>query len=325
MKQQRGMALLVVLMMLALMMLIATGINERWFLSFQRTSHQQSQLQGKWYALGMEDVAGRILLQDARDDGQHTHLAQYWANARQVFPLEDAELLGEISDAQACFNINAINTRSGSQSTEGPPYPVRLFNALLLNLGVDDHQAAGITAALQDWVDNDDQVTAQGAEDEYYAAMTPPYLTANQPLQDISELRLVRGITPELLQRLRPLVCALPTTSLKINLNTLRVTQSALLAAMTDNTLDITAAQQLIEQRPRTGWLSATDFLAQPVLVAATDLPKEVKGLLSVNSDYFTLRTVARFEDGSYILRSLLLRYNGKIAVVRRHTAIAGE
>jgi type II secretory pathway component PulK len=55
-----------------------------------------------------------------------------------------------------------------------------------------------VVGAIQDWIDPDDRLHLQGAEDDFYQGLTPPYFAKNGPIDDLSELLLVRGVTPEL-------------------------------------------------------------------------------------------------------------------------------
>ena len=56
-----------------------------------------------------------------------------------------------------------------------------------------------IADAILDWIDADNQPRAYGAEDSYYQGLSPAYQPRNGPLQALSELLQVRGVTPELL------------------------------------------------------------------------------------------------------------------------------
>ena len=56
-----------------------------------------------------------------------------------------------------------------------------------------------IADAILDWIDEDDQPRAYGAEESYYMGLTPAYRPRNGPLTSLDELLLVRGVTPELL------------------------------------------------------------------------------------------------------------------------------
>ncbi len=56
-----------------------------------------------------------------------------------------------------------------------------------------------IADAILDWIDADSTPRPQGAEADYYAALTPGYAPRNGPPATIEELLLVRGVTPQLL------------------------------------------------------------------------------------------------------------------------------
>lgn len=85
-------------------------------------------------------------------------------------------------------------------------------------------------------------------------------------MQDVSELRLLAGMDAALYQRLLPFVCVQPDDALQVNVNTLRPSQAALLVALFPGDLTLQEAQQLLHNRPRTGWSSVAAFLAQPTL-----------------------------------------------------------
>ena len=56
MKRQQGMALLVVLLLLAVMVTMASSMTQRFRMEWQRTYNQQLQLQNYWYLLGSETL-----------------------------------------------------------------------------------------------------------------------------------------------------------------------------------------------------------------------------------------------------------------------------
>ena len=65
----------------------------------------------------------------------------------------------------------------------------------------DDSEPAAIINSLKDWLDSgdDDAITGlSGAESSTYEDREPPYPARNGPVQDLDELLLVKGITPEL-------------------------------------------------------------------------------------------------------------------------------
>jgi hypothetical protein len=56
-----------------------------------------------------------------------------------------------------------------------------------------------IADAILDWFDADSEVRETGAEYEYYSSMLRPYMPQNGPPNSVSELLLIKGVTPELL------------------------------------------------------------------------------------------------------------------------------
>ncbi len=73
------------------------------------------------------------------------------------------------------------------------------------------YRAELIVESLWEFIDEDRSVqTRLGREDSEYLARSVPFYAANQPLADISEMRVVQGMDAGLYQKLKPLVCALP-------------------------------------------------------------------------------------------------------------------
>jgi len=322
-KRQKGVALLVVLLLLTLMVLVASSMSGRLQLELQRTLNLVRQDEGRWYALGGEALASKVLTQDLRDQPQKVDLSQYWASEGQRFPLRDGELRGRIRDAQACFNLNAINSSVATGAMAGEdalPYAAAVFKQLLLNLNVEEFSAANITDALRDWVDADNLlVSSLGAEDAYYEGLPVPYLPANGPLQDESELRALRGVDAGLYRRLLPLVCALPNSDLLVNINTLTSEQAPLLGALFLGSLSVEQAQSLLLARPREGWSRIEDFLALDELTGTGMAGDAVNKSLVVNSRYFESRVLVLLDRSQFRLSSLFQRQtNNQLRVIRR-------
>ncbi len=75
--------------------------------------------------------------------------------------------------------------------------PPMLEQAMRL-LAVDAAESAGIVASILDWIDRDKNPHVNGTESDYYESLDPPYQCKDGYMDDISELLLVRGVTPEL-------------------------------------------------------------------------------------------------------------------------------
>lgn len=271
--QQRGIAVVLAMGVTAFAAIAATAILVSQSTWSRRAELTAAHVQAQAVLEAGADWA-RALLSDDRRIGNVDHLGEPWALKLPAMRVENGELLGAIADEQGLFNLNNL-------VAEGKVNLVQLahLRRLLAILGLPDELAD----ALADWVDNDGQPQPRyGAEDEYYLALNPPYLTANRRLTDLDELALVRGFDDNVRARLRPYVTALPATT-RVNVNT---APPEVLAAVIQG-LDLADAQILAAQRDRAYYRSIDDFLKR--LPGGTEVDKNE---LSVSSDYFmaTLR-----------------------------------
>ncbi|ENY71265.1 general secretion pathway protein K [Aeromonas diversa CDC 2478-85] len=334
-KGERGMALLVVLLILAVMVIVAANMSGRLQIELRRTANQVAGKQAWWYALSAEALVAKALAQDAKDNANVTHLGQYWARKETVFPVPDGQLKGEVRDLYGCFNLNSLEARIGGTNPNGgtnpdgsqpggtanpddplsQPLPAQAFRILLTELGMDEYDAVQLTDALRDWIDKDTVlVSSYGAEDAYYEGLNPPYLPANQRLLSLSELRMVRGVTPDLYRKLSPYLCVRPDGELKVNVNTLAADQGALLTALSLGKLPADEAKRILTDRPRNGWKSSDEFLQQ---VPAWE--QKARASVVVKSERFAARLVAEVGDSRAFLVSEFQREkDNKFKVVRR-------
>jgi general secretion pathway protein K len=58
---------------------------------------------------------------------------------------------------------------------------------------VDDDEIAELLGAWGDWLDEDDGVRVDGAEEEFYQSLDPPYLPRQASFESVDEILLIRG------------------------------------------------------------------------------------------------------------------------------------
>jgi general secretion pathway protein K len=322
MGKQRGIALLVVLLMLSLMVSMAATITLRYRLAWQRTYNQQVQLQNEAFLIGAEDYAITALRDQLNKTPNKMALDQHWAQPmhQDVAPIV---FDGIVRDQQACFNLNALSsdeaTDSDSGDTSTAAYIPKVFQHLLMGLGVEEDQALAITEATQDWLDSNSDPRNSGAEDSDYQAMNPPYLTGNTLMQDVSELRAVKGVSATLYRQLQPYICALPVTDMTININTLRPTQAKLLSALLYNTISDDDAKTILVSRPEAGWDSLSDFTDLPAISSSSEADA-ISSVIALRSYYFQAILQATQDQHTTRLISLIQRQSSnKLTVIRRH------
>lgn len=108
-RSQRGVALLIVMLMLALMVTIAASITERSGKAWQRTSNLLNRSQARWYALGAEALISSVLQRDAKASPQSTFIGQPWSKVDHQIMSDGSEIRAQVQDGQACLNLNALS------------------------------------------------------------------------------------------------------------------------------------------------------------------------------------------------------------------------
>ncbi|QDP00024.1 type II secretion system minor pseudopilin GspK [Thalassotalea sp. PS06] len=121
--KQQGVALVIVLLVIAMTTIIATQMSGTLMFQQQRTENLESNQQAYWYAMGAEAFAKSVLYADFQENKKVTHLGQRWALGETRFPVDLGEISGEIFDLQACLNLNALGneeTANNNSSVESP-------------------------------------------------------------------------------------------------------------------------------------------------------------------------------------------------------------
>jgi general secretion pathway protein K len=319
---QKGVALITVMLIVALIAILATQMTARLQLQMQRTTNIGSNQQAYWYAMGAEAFAKRVLIQSLEDDAEVTHLGQMWAQGENTFPVAFGQITGEITDLQSCFNLNALRTDDGS-SVKGATKPIarKAFEELLIALSIESvgsFEAESMADALSDWLDTDESITGSGgAEDSDYAAKEFPYLTANHYLASIGELRVIEHFSVEVINKLKDYVCVLPGSNLnKVNINTIAQDKPEILVAMLG--ISQNDASQALSAREEEGFKSVDDFFALPELSKA-QISADQKQQFAVKSEYFKLKATASFNNSYFALNTIMQVDNkNNISVISR-------
>ena len=319
---QKGVALITVMLIVALIAILATQMTARLQLQMQRTTNIGSNQQAYWYAMGAEAFAKRVLIQSLEDDAEVTHLGQMWAQGENTFPVAFGQITGEITDLQSCFNLNALRTDDGS-SVKGATKPIarKAFEELLIALSIESvgsFEAESMADALSDWLDTDESITGSGgAEDSDYAAKEFPYLAANHYLASIGELRVIEHFSVEVINKLKDYVCVLPGSNLnKVNINTIAQDKPEILVAMLG--ISQNDASQALSARGDEGFTTVEDFFSLAELSKA-DISAEQKKQFAVKSEYFKLKATASFNNSYFALNTIMQVDNkNNISVISR-------
>ncbi|SHO58364.1 type II secretion system minor pseudopilin GspK [Vibrio quintilis] len=320
-RKNRGVALIIVLLLLAMMVSIAAVMSERLFTQYKRASHQIMYQQAYWYSIAVEGLAESAIENSYQDDDDTVNMSQPWAVRGRKYPLDYGLVEGDIFDKQACFNLNVLAKAKAEPGSTERPYLLQVFQYLLESVSVENYQAELIADSTYDYIDSNQTVNTQnGVEDSYYESMSPAYVAPDGLLADATELRAVQGVSGQAMEKLLPLICTLPVTTWRLNINTISEKQANLLVAVFHPYLSKSSAVQLIQNRPFAGWSSLDDFLAENELSAVNEtVLSNAKKYLGIDSTYFELDAQISVDDARVRIRSLLHSDDREnVTVIRR-------
>jgi type II secretory pathway component PulK len=192
-----GIALIIVLIVIVALGILAGGFAYTMKVETKLARNASFDVEMEWLARSGFELAKYVLGQGSMGpQGQVDSLNQKWAGGPGStndplgeLPLENyqignATLSVKIEDNDRKFNINMADE-------------FILRNALTL-IGVDASESTTIIDSILDWRDPDDDPHSSGTESDTYESFAPPYFAKNGPIDDLTELLLVRGVTPAL-------------------------------------------------------------------------------------------------------------------------------
>ena len=310
-QHQRGAALLIAMIILALIATMASAMVWQQWRAVQVEAAERARVQAAWILSGALDWARLILREDARNGGAD-HLGEPWATPLAEARLStflaadksntddgpEAFLSGSITDAQSRYNLRNL-VDAGLVVPAEQAVLQRLFESITVPSEVAARIATGMNRALNESTTG----TGTGAD-------------ANPPLlpQSVSQLTWL-GVDEATIRLMAPYVVLLPVRT-TVNINT---APAQVLAAVIDK-LDLGGAERLVEARQRNPF----DVLekAQPLLGGSIVLDAR---RVSVGSSFFELRGRLRLVDRVLEERSLVERQGLLVVPLQRQRESSRE
>ncbi len=312
-RRQRGVALLVAMVVVALVVTAAGGIVWQQTRAVELEAAERARRQATWILAGALDWARLILREDGRTNRMrpepYDSLDEPWATplaeARlSTFLAADADntvdsapeafISGAIADAQSRLNLRSVVAADGTPA----PAPLEGLRRLCDLVGVAPETASQIAVGLG-------RALAPATVGEDGVATTPadrPLLPAR--LEDLAWL----GVDAAALQRLAAYVELLPGPA-PVNLNT--ASPEVIVAAI--DGIALADAERIVQARARAPLKNLVEvqaLLAPTVTLDATRV--------AVMSSYFDVAGRLRLDDRVLEERSLLVRRGNRVDVLRR-------
>ncbi len=194
------MALIVVMIAVAVFSALAAALAFSMKVETKLARNAEDEQQLLWLGRSGVEYARWILAEEASLAGQpYDALNQIWAGGTggpsetnsplagvslDNFPVGDGTVSLKIIDLERYANINTANTAELQQA--------------LTVMGVDADDISVVSDSIQDWRSPPGAPRVAGAESDYYQSLPDPYYAKNAPIDDLSELLLVRGVTPDM-------------------------------------------------------------------------------------------------------------------------------
>jgi general secretion pathway protein K len=195
---QSGIALIIVMLVILVLATLAGAFaySMKVETTLARNGNNESELE--WLGRSGVELARYVIAEQAKvpGEGNYESLNQKWAGGPGGIGMTNSSLSGislennqlgagtfsvKITDLERKFNINMANQDV-------------LQQAMIVLMGVDASLFPTISDSILDWIDKDEDNHLSGAESDYYMGLDPPYMAKNGPMDDISELLLIKGI-----------------------------------------------------------------------------------------------------------------------------------
>ncbi|MDD2900629.1 MAG: type II secretion system minor pseudopilin GspK [Desulfuromonadaceae bacterium] len=292
-KNEAGFALILTLVVTALMVAVVVEMIHQVYVD---TSLSRSFRDGQQASILAESGATGCakLLQIGLLGRSYTALSDPWAKPIKLDD-ESGSLEVTIIEESGKINVNGLVQPNG----EYEQFTLAALQRLgaLLKLPVDPW------SAVADWIDNDDLPRSGGVESPYYRTLKPVYSARNNKLMMLTELSLVKGITPDLLGKLRPYLTIysdqagspLPT----VNVNT----ASKEILAVLDERIDARMAERIEAERRLQPFKTTGELSRVPGLdTVATGLG----GRITVKGNLFRIISVAKVKDSGKTVEAVV-------------------
>jgi general secretion pathway protein K len=198
----RGIALMLVMVVIFALSVIVAAFAYSMSVEMRLAQVSDYDVELDWLGRSGIELAKFALAVKCPDQKDIDALNQVWAGGTSPcsndvpqfslkdFPLGNGKITVTITDMERKFNINMVANPLGAQ--------MEVLQKAIAATGVTDPTQAGtIIDSILDWKNPVADGHINGAKEDYYSHLEPPYHCENGPIEDISELLLIKGVTPD--------------------------------------------------------------------------------------------------------------------------------
>lgn len=295
----KGVALLVTLALVAVLAASALEIGRRVYHAADLTVNYQEMLRADQMALSGIHLAMAVLEEDAATS-ESDSLQEVWSDPDKLalavrdLGFTDGDISLSIVDELGKIQVNALIDRFPGNAFNDDQMAVweRLLELVISSdKSADVREPAAIINCIKDWLDSEDDDTItgiSGAEASYYLSLDPPVSCRNGPVDMVDELRLVKGVTEDLLS-INAMAEELAQTG--------GITEQPLL----DDIFTVFGMEEDTEEKGRYTFPGLININTANVMVLSAMLPPGLEDQAQELADY----RVQKEEDGGIFVNSL--------------------
>lgn len=298
MSRQSGFVLVNALVIVAAMAAASVYLLTRAEGGRARLEASQTAGQLTYYLDAFDALAITVLGRD-QNGPSVDHLGEDWANSDYAVPLDRGAVAGQITDLQGLFNLNWLTSSAYGAAPDA-------FSALLRRVGVSAQSGEAIIAFMQP---GGPEVTRG------FAALDPSVRPVGGALLFFDQISDIPSLSARDIDRLRPVVTALPVTS-PVNLNTASLELLATLMPEIPGGL----LNQILRTREQEPFASVETFLDQIEQRMGEPLSSDFDASrLSVASEWFQVQSVAQLQGQQARRTSMVQRLGRQSPLLTRY------
>jgi general secretion pathway protein K len=248
-------------------------------------------------------AAARVALREDADDNAYDTLDEIWSRPVPPIDLGEGTIHIVVEDEERKININRLVLANGNAPDD---QRLAVFRRLLEILEIDP----SLADAVVDWLDNDETPRVGGAESTFYLSRRFPYKAKNDFFDTVEELRLVRGVTPEVFERIRPFITVY--SSGKVNINTAPIQVLMALSAGQDaaeaGEITEASANEIVEYRKDTPFQKIEEIRNVSPFLSDLYQKTRFRDLLEVRGTAFHVRSTGEFTGTARVIDSVGIR-----------------
>jgi general secretion pathway protein K len=189
-----GFALLIVMCAIFVLSILAAGLAYSMKVESRLAVSADTNQRLVWLGRSGVELARWVLAQEATLQ-PYDSLNQIWAGGSGSISESNSALVGislnnyQVGDGTVSVKITDLERYANINTA-----PASEIQQALTLMGVDAGSMSVISDSIQDWVQPGDAPRIAGAKNDYYQGLNPPYNCKEAPMDDLSELLLVKGV-----------------------------------------------------------------------------------------------------------------------------------